>query len=223
MFGSGSMVFTATLFLLGSSVTYFFHFAVTLLATLAATLLLGMFLMVTLLNIVGPEGKQGEFMPCMTAGDTQKVVPDSSGAPASVPGAVGSPQLAAVGTGRDSDSDSDDDLPTPSQAGVRKVVPPPGGAVSKTVPPPPAGARRAPVPPPPGRAPGAQARQPPAPLNQGPLPPMPPSPAAAPAPAAVQAQDAEPYGKIPEVAIESAVTTPANSASRNGRAQQTLN
>lgn len=235
IFGSSTMVFTAALFLLGSPVTYFFHFAVTLLSAIAASLLLAMFLLVTLLNIAGPEGKQGEFMSCAVAGNPLKVAPDSGAAQATSTaesGAFASPSLSAGGTVADDDSDSDDDFAAPSRGATRNVVAPPGGARQRPVPPPPAGqrpvppaptgAQRAPVPPPPGRMPGAQVKELSAPPKQGPLPPMPPSPAAAPAPATVPAQAPKPYGSIPEVDIHSAATTPANSASRHGREQQSL-
>lgn len=79
VFGGGSLMFAASLFLLGSKLEFVFSFGVALSFTLGMASLVGMFLFLILLGIVGPEGKEGAIFTCWGANKVSTLKEKSEG------------------------------------------------------------------------------------------------------------------------------------------------
>lgn len=135
VFGGAFMMFGAALFLLGSPLEFVFGFGVTLSFTLGMGLALGMFLFLTVMGIMGPEGQDCSIMKCLAKkadGSKQNEVSKLSSVGVQRPLSRGAGVLPGMkmssADGDSSDSDSDGETP---QLGVRTSMMPgprPGGA-----------------------------------------------------------------------------------------------
>jgi hypothetical protein len=160
VFGGAGMMFGASLFLLGSPLEFVFGFGVTLCFTLGMGLMLGMFLFLIVLGIIGPEDDDCKIL-CLK--DDQKVGQaksypmtnvTSGGVPTRiVTGVPAAKQFAPGGAiplqsnlADSSDSDSDDDSTAPPPKATNAISVP--GGVRSPGGKPPAGGRS--VPPRPG-------------------------------------------------------------------------
>jgi len=74
--GGGVLMFASSLFLLGSKLDFVFSFGVALSFTLGMAALVGMFLFLILLGIVGPEGDECTLFPCLKGSNAVSVEKD---------------------------------------------------------------------------------------------------------------------------------------------------
>jgi hypothetical protein len=79
--GGGILMFASSLFLLGSRLDFVFSFGVALSFTLGMATMVGMFLFLILLGIVGPEGSECTLFPCLNGTNSVDIMDEKGGRP----------------------------------------------------------------------------------------------------------------------------------------------